>query len=79
MARPGPIAMLMLVRDEIDIIEQNIEFHLRFGIENFVVTDNGSVDGTRDILGDFKRRLGKSIVIIDDASPLTINLCAWIA
>ena len=69
MARPGPIAMLMLVRDEIDIIEQNIEFHLRFGIENFVVTDNGSVDGTRDILADFKRRLGKSIVIIDDAEP----------
>jgi len=69
MARPGPITMLMLVRDEIDIIEQNINFHLRFGIENFVVTDNGSVDGTRDILADFKRRLGKSIVIIDDAEP----------
>jgi Glycosyl transferase family 2 len=69
MARPGPIAMLMLVRNEIDIIEQNIEFHLRFGIENFVVTDNGSTDGTRDILTDFKQRLGKSIVIIDDAEP----------
>jgi hypothetical protein len=69
-ARRGPIAMLMLVRDEIDIIEQNIEFHLRFGIENFVITDNGSVDGTRDILGDFKRRLGKSMVIIDDAEPV---------
>jgi hypothetical protein len=68
-ARPGPIAMLMVVRNEIDIIEQNIEFHLRFGIENFVVTDNGSVDGTRDILGDFERRLGKSMVIIDDAEP----------
>jgi hypothetical protein len=69
MARPGPIAMLMLVRDEMDIIECNINFHLRLGIENFVVTDNGSVDGTRDVLADFKRRLGKSIVIIDDAEP----------
>lgn len=68
-ARPGPIAMLMLVRDEIDIIEQNINFHLSFGIENFVVTDNGSVDGTRDILSDFERRLGKSMTIIDDAEP----------
>jgi hypothetical protein len=68
-ARPGPIAMLILVRDEIDIIKHNIEFHLRFGIENFVVTDNGSVDGTRDILGAFERRLGKSMVIIDDAEP----------
>ena len=67
MARPGPIAMLLLVRDEIDIIEHNLNFHLRMGIEQFVVTDNGSVDGTRDILADFKRRLGKSLVIIDDS------------
>jgi Glycosyl transferase family 2 len=70
MARPGPITMLLLVRDEIDIIEQNIDFHLGLGIEHFVVTDNGSVDGTRDILADFQRRLGKSIVIIDDAEPV---------
>jgi hypothetical protein len=69
MARPGPIAMLMVIRDEMDIIEYNIDFHLGFGIEHFVVTDNGSVDGTRDVLGDFKRRLGKSMVIIDDAEP----------
>jgi hypothetical protein len=69
MASPGPITMLLLVRDEIDIIGQNINFHLGMGIEHFVVTDNGSVDGTRDILVDFKRRLGKSMVIIDDAEP----------
>jgi hypothetical protein len=68
MARPGPIAMLMLVRDESDMIAQNINFHLHFGIETFVVTDNGSTDGTREILSDFKRRLGKSFLIIDDSS-----------
>ena len=68
-SRPGPITMLLLVRDEMDIIKSNIDFHLGRGIENFVVTDNGSVDGTRDILADFKRRLGKSLVIIDDAEP----------
>jgi hypothetical protein len=69
MARSGPIAILILVRDEIDIIAHNIDFHLHFGIEHFVVTDNGSVDGTRDVLADIKRRLGKSILIIDDAEP----------
>lgn len=69
LAGPGPIAMLLLVRDEMDIIAQNINFHLRFGIEQFVVTDNGSVDGTRDILADFERRLGKSFVIIDESEP----------
>jgi hypothetical protein len=68
-ARPGPIAMLMVVRDEIDIIEQNIDFHRRMGIEHFAVTDNGSVDGTRDVLADLKRRLGDAIVVIDDAEP----------
>ena len=69
MASPGPVAMLMLVRDEADIIQSNFDFHLRMGIQQFVVTDNGSVDGTRDILADLKRRLGKSIVIIDDPEP----------
>jgi hypothetical protein len=68
-AQPGPITMLYLVRDEIDIIGQSIDFHLRLGIENFVVTDNGSADGTRDILADLERRLGKSMVVIDDAEP----------
>jgi hypothetical protein len=68
-AGPGPIAMLMLVRDEMDIIGHNLDFHLRMGIEQFVIMDNGSVDGTRDILSDFQRRLGKSVVIIDDAEP----------
>jgi hypothetical protein len=68
-ARRGPIAMLILVRDEIDIIRENIDFHLRYGIENFVVTDNGSVDGTRDLLADFEKQLGRSFVIIDDVDP----------
>lgn len=69
MSQPGPISMLMLVRDEVDIIGHNLDFHLRMGIEQFVVTDNGSVDGTRDILADFKQRLGKSVIILDDAEP----------
>ena len=62
-ARPGPIAMLLLVRDEADIIESNINFHRHFGIERFVVTDNGSTDGTRDILAKFERQLPNFIVI----------------
>ena len=68
MARPGPIAMLLLVRDEVDIIESNINFHRHFGIERFVVTDNGSTDGTRDILAQFERQLPNFIVIDDPGS-----------
>jgi glycosyltransferase involved in cell wall biosynthesis len=67
-ARPGPIAMLLLVRDEADIIEANINFHRHFGIECFVVTDNGSTDGTRDILAKFERELPNFIVFDNLAS-----------
>ena len=67
-ARPGPIAMLLLVRDEADIIESNINFHRHFGIERFVVTDNGSTDGTREILARFERRLPNFIVIDNPAA-----------
>jgi glycosyltransferase involved in cell wall biosynthesis len=68
MARPGAIAMLLLVRDEADIIESNINFHRHFGIERFVVTDNGSTDGTRDILAKFERQLPNFIVIDNPAA-----------
>ena len=44
------IVMTLLVRDEEDIIRQNIEFHLNHGVDFFIVTDNLSGDGTRDIL-----------------------------
>ena len=74
MAAPGPIAMLLLVRDEEDILAQNIAFHLRCGIRNFVVTNNGSTDGTRDILRDFERSLGTSFIVLDD--PVIAHLQA---
>ena len=44
------VVMTLLVRDEEDILRQNIEFHLNHGVDFFIVTDNLSRDGTRDIL-----------------------------
>ena len=47
--------MSILVRDEEDIIEDNILFHLRQGVDAFVISDNASTDGTKDILNKLVR------------------------
>lgn len=47
--------MVYKVRDEADIIEDNLRFHLAQGVDFFVVVDTGSVDGTIEILERYER------------------------
>ncbi|MDP2620935.1 MAG: glycosyltransferase family 2 protein [Hyphomicrobiales bacterium] len=56
------LVMSLLVRNEIDIVRQNMEFHLAHGVDHVIATDNGSVDGTREILSEFER-LGVATVL----------------
>ena len=56
------IGLTLLVRDEHDIIKQWLDFHIPKA-DFIVVTDNGSVDGTRDIL----EQDSDAIQIIDEA------------
>jgi Glycosyl transferase family 2 len=42
--------MAMKVRDEEDVLDVNLRYHRAQGVDHFVVTDNGSTDGTPEIL-----------------------------
>ena len=45
-ATPPRLAMSILVRDEARLIHHHLAFHRYMGVDCFVITDNGSVDGT---------------------------------
>jgi glycosyl transferase family 2 len=50
------IVMTLMVRDEADIIERQLDFHLAAGVDFFIVTDHESEDGTSDLLEQYARK-----------------------
>lgn len=55
--------MTLLVRDEEDILDHTLRYHLAQGVDFFIVMDHMSVDGTREILETY-RRAGVAEVIL---------------
>jgi glycosyltransferase involved in cell wall biosynthesis len=50
------LVMTLLVRDEQDIVRENLDFHLAQGVDQVIVTDNGSEDATAEILREYESR-----------------------
>src|SRR5262249_10290183 len=48
--------MTLLVRDEQDIIQANIDYHLSRGADFIIATDNRSIDSTTEILKSYESR-----------------------
>ena len=56
--------MTLVVRDEADVLEVNLRAHRALGVDAFAVLDNGSTDGTAEILERW-RAAGLAQVITD--------------
>src|SRR5438034_2156886 len=47
--------MTLLARDEADVVDAHLRFHLEHGVDFVVATDHRSTDGTADILRGYER------------------------
>jgi hypothetical protein len=50
------LVMTLLLRNEEDVLEANLEYHLAQGVDFVIATDNNSEDATPEILGRYARR-----------------------
>lgn len=69
------LIMTLLVRDEVDIIRDNIEFHLAHGVDFIIATDNGSLDGTREILKEYE---DKGLLFLIDELEHNYDQANWV-
>lgn len=65
----------LLVRDELDVLAANLEHHFAAGVDAVVVTDNGSVDGTRELLAEYTDRA--PVTVIDEPAH-TYRQSEWV-
>jgi hypothetical protein len=70
------LVMTLKVRDEEDVIEDNLRFHRALGVDFFVVMDNGSTDRTPEILARYEDA-GLAHVLRDESGDLRALGAEW--
>lgn len=50
------LVMTLLVKNEEEMLEQNLLFHKKMGVDAFIVTDNNSTDGTMEIIEKYRKK-----------------------
>ena len=66
--RRGSVWAISIVRNEADVVGLTIEHHLRQGVDAILIADNGSTDGTLDILHEFAREY--PVYVVSDSWPV---------
>ena len=58
------LVLTLLVRDEADVVRLTLEHHLAAGVDVVLAMDNGSIDGTRELLSEYEP--GGRVVVLDE-------------
>jgi hypothetical protein len=69
------ICLTLLVRDEIDIVDEFLRYHLELGVDHVIATDHMSADGTQDVLARYERE-GR-LHLLRETSP-TFRQADWV-
>ena len=70
------LAATLLVRDEEEILHAHLDYHLAQGVDLFLVMDNGSVDATPEILGEYER--AGAVRVVPGAEPGQYRQGEWV-
>lgn len=61
------LIMTLLVKNEGDVLEENILFHKTMGVDAFIITDNNSTDNTKDIISKYREK-GWVVDVIEETA-----------
>ena len=69
--------MTLLVRDEADVVDSHLAFHLNAGVDYVVATDHRSQDGTTEILDRYARDGRLHLIREEDVEYREVEWRGW--